>query len=69
MSIQQTRRHSQTAIPICYECLNPMVASGKRQMPFTNLAEVTYRCDACSTEPNGSSKTAKAHQQKRGMAF
>jgi hypothetical protein len=27
-----------------------MVLKGKRPMPFTNLAEETYRCEACSTE-------------------
>jgi hypothetical protein len=27
-----------------------MVLKGKRQMPFTNLAEVAYRCETCGTE-------------------
>jgi len=27
-----------------------MVLKGKRPMPFTNLAEVTYRCETCGTE-------------------
>ncbi len=50
VSIQESQRHNPTTVPICPRCLKPMVLKGKRPMPFTNLAEETYRCEICGTE-------------------
>jgi C4-type Zn-finger protein len=50
VSIQESQRHNPTTVPICPRCLKPMVLKGKRPMPFTNLAEETYRCENCGTE-------------------
>jgi hypothetical protein len=50
VSIQESQRHNQATVPTCPRCLKPMVLKGKRPMPFTNLAEETYRCETCGTE-------------------
>ncbi len=44
-----TRRRSSPTVPICPGCRKPMVLEGKRSLPSTNLAEVTYRCETCGT--------------------
>jgi hypothetical protein len=49
VSIQESR-HIPSTVPTCPCCQKAMVLKGKRQMPFTNLAEEIHRCEGCDME-------------------